>query len=92
MRKLVCVSMIVALVISLTVVLAFAQGKTTKLTKENAKVLMGTWEGSMDFAIGVNCHFVMTIDNDTPPFKGKMSMTNIPAGRADSSVRPNSDF
>jgi hypothetical protein len=75
--------MIVAFLVSMTVVLAMAQGKTTKLTKENAKVLKGTWEGSMDFAIGLTCHFEMTIDNDAPPFKGKMSMTNIPAGRAD---------
>ena len=79
MRKLVCVSMIVALLISMTVVLAMAQGKTTKLTKENAKVLMGRWEGRMQFAVGIDCIFVMTVDNDAPPFKGKLSMQNIPA-------------
>ena len=83
MRKLVCLSMIVALFVSMTVVLAIAQTKTTKLTKENAKVLMGTWEGNIDFAIGLTARLVMTIDNDTPPFKGKLSMQNIPAGRAD---------
>jgi hypothetical protein len=83
MRKLVCVSMIVALLVSMTVVLAIAQTKTTRLTKENAKVLKGTWEGPIDFAIGVTARLVMTIDNDTPPFKGKLSMQNIPAGRAD---------
>lgn len=83
MRKLVCLSMIVALLVSMTVVLAIAQTKTTKLTKENAKVLKGTWQGNMDFASGLNCLFVMTVDNDTPPLKGKLSMQNIPAGRAD---------
>jgi hypothetical protein len=84
MRKLVCVSLIVALFVSMTVVLAIAQ-KTTKLTKENAgKLLKGTWQGNMDFGTtGVSCLLVMTIDNDAPPFKGKLSMQNIPAGRAD---------
>jgi hypothetical protein len=75
--------MIVALLVSMTVVLAIAQGKAIKLTKENAKFLKGTWEGRMQFAAGIDCNFVMTVDNDTPPFKGKLSMQNIPAGRAD---------
>jgi hypothetical protein len=86
MRKLVCLSMIVAFLVSMTVVLAFAQGGKvgTKLTKENAgKLLKGTWQGNMDFGSGLNCVLVMTIDNDAPPFKGKLSMQNIPAGRAD---------
>jgi len=83
MRKLVCLSMIVALLVSMTVVLATAQTKTTKLTKENAKVLKGTWQGNMEFASGLSCLFVMTVDNDTVPLKGKLSMQNIPAGRAD---------
>mgnify|MGYP006269350981 CR=1 FL=1 len=83
MRKFVCVSMIVALLISLTVVLAFSQAKTTKLTKESAKVLMGTWEGNVDFAVGLSARLVMRVDNDTPPLKGFLSMQNIPAGRAD---------
>ena len=79
MRKLVCLSMIVALFISMTVVLAIAQTKTTKLTKENAGILKGTWQGNMMFSGGIQCLFVMTVDNDTVPFKGKLSMQNIPA-------------
>ena len=85
MRKLVCLSLIVALFVSMTVVFAIAQTKATKLTKENAgKLLKGTWQGNMDFGTtGLTCLFVMTVDNDAPPFKGKLSMQNIPAGRAD---------
>jgi len=82
MRKLVCVGMIVALLVSLTVVLAIAQGKAMKLTKENAKLLTGTWQGNMLFANGMQCLFVMTVDNDAPPLKGKLSMQNIPANLA----------
>jgi hypothetical protein len=81
MRKLVCVSMIVAFLVSMTVVLAIAQGGKvgTKLTKENAKLLKGTWQGNMFFGTSIQCLFVMTVDNDAPPFKGKLSMQNIPA-------------
>ncbi len=79
MRKLVCLSMIVALLISMTVVLAIAQTKATKLTKESAGILKGTWQGNMMFSGGLQCLFVMTVDNDAVPLKGKLSMQNIPA-------------
>jgi hypothetical protein len=74
--------MIVAFLVSMTVVLAIAQGGKvgTKLTKENAGgILKGTWQGNMMFGSGLQCLFVMTVDNDAPPFKGKLSMQNIPA-------------
>jgi hypothetical protein len=72
--------MIVALLVSMTVVLAIAQTKATKLTKENAGgILKGKLQGNIFFGTGMQCLFVMTVDNDAPPFKGKLSMQNIPA-------------
>jgi hypothetical protein len=82
MRKLVCLSLIVALFVSMTVVFAYAQAQT-KLTKDKAGVLKGVWQGNMDFGNNLTCLLVLTIENDTVPLKGKLSMQNIPAGRAD---------
>ncbi len=82
MKRLICRSLIVAVIVTFGVGYAIAQPKTY-LTKDNVKVLQGTWEGWADFAAGVSCRMVLVVDNASVPLKGNAGLYNIPGSRAD---------
>jgi hypothetical protein len=52
----------------------------TTLTKGNQGILQGKWEGWLNFALGATGNMVLEITNNAAPFKGYITMTNLPRG------------
>jgi hypothetical protein len=79
MKKIICLSAVLLILVGVTCAMA-ADAKVTKtvLTKENQAVLKGTWAGTMDFSRSEKCNMVMEIANDAAPFKGTMNLSNLP--------------